>query len=80
MLNYMPRYVDPEGRPIRSERSLWESLFGYKPKYQTAPTKVEDPSTRAEGKPAEGKPAEGKPAEGKPAEGKPTEGKPDADR
>jgi hypothetical protein len=67
MLNYMPRYVDPEGRPTRSERSLWDLLFGYKPKYQTAPTKVEDPSTRAT-------------AEGKPAEGKPAEGKPDADR
>jgi hypothetical protein len=58
MLNYMPRYVDPEGKPIRSERSLWESVFGYKPKYQTVPPKGDDPSTRAT---AESKPAEGKP-------------------
>lgn len=55
MMNYTPRYVDENGQPLRAERSLWDWLFGYKPKYQTFPTKTESTSDRstAEGKPVD---------------------------
>jgi hypothetical protein len=57
MMHYTPRYVDENGRPLYTERSLWEWLFGYKPKYQTAPTTADKKCDRvtAEGKPAAAK-------------------------
>jgi hypothetical protein len=54
MMNYTPRYVDENGQPLRAERSLWDWLFGYKPKYQAFPTKADNTRDRAT---AEGKPA-----------------------
>lgn len=53
MQSITPRYVDENGRPLRAERSLWDWLFGYKPKYQT----LSRDRSKPDGGVTEGKPA-----------------------